>query len=410
MDFEDTAEEAAFRAEVSAFLAANAERKETGSRVYQSRAFNAEDVKRSKAWQAAKAGAGFAGFHWPKKYGGRAGTQMQAIIFAQEEEKYVVPPGIFNQGVGMALPTIMACGTEAQVERYARPALYGDEVWCQLFSEPAAGSDLAGLRTKVEKDGDEWVVNGQKVWTSNAHFSQFAMLVARSNPDVPKHAGLTFFILDMATPGIEVRRIKQISGTSNFCEVFLNDVRIPDHQRVGAVGDGWKVAMTMLANERFTVGQAEGPDIEDILLLAKQVTLDGKPAIEDSAVREKLAAWYCQAQGLKYTRLRTQTALSQGKPPGPEASIAKLVSASKLQDIAAFGIDLIGQAGAVMDPEIAPLNAWFQQALLYAPGKRIAGGTDEILRNIIAERVLKMPAEIRADKGVAFNKIPTSLR
>jgi alkylation response protein AidB-like acyl-CoA dehydrogenase len=190
----------------------------------------------------------------------------------------------------------------------------------------------------------------------------------------------------------------------------LNDVRIPDHQRVGAVGDGWKVAMTMLANERFTVGQAEGPDIEDILLLAKQVTLDGKPAIEDSAVREKLAAWYCQAQGLKYTRLRTQTALSQGKPPGPEASIAKLVSASKLQDIAAFGIDLIGQAGAVMDPEIAPLNAWFQQALLYAPGKRIAGGTDEILRNIIAERVLKMPSEIRADKGVAFNKIPTSLR
>ena len=335
---------------------------------------------------------------------------MQAIIFAQEEDKFSVPPGIFNQGVGMALPTIMSCGTQAQAERYARPALFGEEVWCQLFSEPAAGSDLAGLRTKAEQRGDEWVVNGQKVWTSNAHFSQFAMLVARSNPDVPKHQGLTFFILDMATPGIEVRRIKQISGTSNFCEVFLSDVRIPDANRLGAVGDGWKVAMTMLANERFTVAQAEGPDIEDILRLAQQVLLDGAPAIRDSAVREKLANWYCQAQGLKYTRLRMQTALSRGKTPGPEASIGKLVSATKLQEIAAFGIDLLGQAGAVMDPQLAPYNAWFQHALLYAPGKRIAGGTDEVLRNIIAERVLKMPGEMRADKGLPFNKIPTSLR
>jgi alkylation response protein AidB-like acyl-CoA dehydrogenase len=279
-----------------------------------------------------------------------------------------------------------------------------------LFSEPAAGSDLAGLRTKAERQGDEWIINGQKVWTSNAHFSQFAMLVARSNPDVPKHQGLTFFILDMATPGVEVRRIKQISGTSNFCEVFLTDVRIPDANRLGAVGDGWKVAMTMLANERFTVAQAEGPDFDDILPLVKQVLLDGKAAIEDSAVREKLAVWYCQAQGLKYTRLRMQTALSRGKTPGPEASIGKLVSASKLQEIAAFGIDLLGQSGAVMDGELAPYNAWFQHALLYAPGKRIAGGTDEVLRNIIAERVLKMPPELRVDKGMAFNQIPTGLR
>jgi alkylation response protein AidB-like acyl-CoA dehydrogenase len=410
MDFSDTTEEAEFRAEAQAFLASNARRRSAASDAYRSRAMNDEDVRESKAWQATKAKAGFAGFHWPKKYGGREGSQMQAIIFAQEEEKYAVPPGIFNQGVGMALPTIMACGTAEQAERYARPALFGEEVWCQLFSEPAAGSDLAGLRTKAERHGDEWVVNGQKVWTSNAHFSQFAMLVTRSNPDVPKHAGLTFFILDMATPGVEVRRIKQISGTSNFCEVFLSDVRIPDANRLGAVGDGWKVAMTMLANERFTVAQAEGPDLDDILRLAEQVMLDGAPAIEDSAVREKLATWYCQAQGLKYTRLRMQTALSRGKTPGPEASIGKLVSATKLQEVAAFGIDLLGQAGAVMDGELAPYNAWFQQALLYAPGKRIAGGTDEVLRNIIAERVLKMPGEVRVDKGLAFNKIPTGMR
>jgi alkylation response protein AidB-like acyl-CoA dehydrogenase len=409
MDFSDTPEEAVFRAEARAFLDANAVLKSEHSRTSGSRAFNAEDVALSKAWQGKKAEAGFAGFHWPKKYGGREGTQMQAIIFAQEEEKYLVPPGIFNQGVGMALPTIMSCGTQAQIDRYARPALFGEEVWCQLFSEPAAGSDLAGLRTRVARDGDDWVVNGQKVWTSNAHFSQFAMLVARSNPDVPKHQGLTFFILDMATPGVEVRRIKQISGTSNFCEVFLTDVRIPDSQRLGAVGDGWKVAMTMLANERFTVGQAEGPDFDDIFRLAKLVMLDDAPAVSDSAVREKLVNWYCQAQGLKYTRLRMQTALSRGKTPGPEASIAKLVSATKLQEIAAFGVDLLGQAGAVMD-STAPFDAWFQNALLYAPGKRIAGGTDEILRNIIAERVLKMPADMRVDKDMPFNKIPAGPR
>jgi alkylation response protein AidB-like acyl-CoA dehydrogenase len=410
MDFSDTTEEAVFRAEARAFLDANAVLKSEQGRTYGSRAFNAADVALSKAWQGKKAEAGFAGFHWPKKYGGREGTQMQAIIFAQEEDRYLVPPGIFNQGVGMALPTIMSCGTQAQIDRYARPALFGEEVWCQLFSEPAAGSDLAGLRTRVARDGDDWVVNGQKVWTSNAHFSQFAMLVARSNPDVPKHQGLTFFILDMATPGVEVRRIKQISGTSNFCEVFLTDVRIPDSQRLGAAGDGWKVAMTMLANERFTVGQAEGPDFEDIFRLAKLVMLEDEPAVNDSAVREKLAKWYCQAQGLKYTRLRMQTALSRGKTPGPEASIAKLVSASKLQEIAAYGVDLLGQAGAVMDSETAPFDAWFQNALLYAPGKRIAGGTDEILRNIIAERVLKMPADIRADKDMPFNKIPAGPR
>jgi alkylation response protein AidB-like acyl-CoA dehydrogenase len=410
MDFSDTPEEAAFRAAARAFLDANAAAKSNAARTYRSRAFNAEDVAHSKAWQAKKAAAGFAGFHWPKKYGGREGTQMQAIIFAQEEENYLVPPGIFNQGVGMALPTIMTCGTQAQIDRYARPALFGEEVWCQLFSEPAAGSDLAGLRTRATRDGGDWLINGQKVWTSNAHFSQFAMLVARSNPDAPKHQGLTFFILDMATEGVEVRRIKQISGTSNFCEVFLTDVRIPDSQRLGAVGDGWKVAMTMLANERFTVGQAEGPDFDDIFRLAKLVMLEDGPAVNDSAVREKLAAWYCQAQGLKYTRLRMQTALSRGKTPGPEASIAKLVSATKLQEIAACGVDLLGQAGAVMDPETAPFDAWFQHALLYAPGKRIAGGTDEILRNIIAERVLKMPADIRVDKDIPFNKIPAGPR
>ncbi|MDF7774774.1 acyl-CoA dehydrogenase family protein [Sphingomonas sp. AOB5] len=408
MDFSDTPEEAAFRAEARAFLDAHMPLKAKGAHV--SRAMTPEDVAASKAWQRLKAENGFAGILWPKAYGGREGTPMQQIIFGQEEDRYAVPTTVFNQGVGMAMPTVMSFGTPDQLARYPRPALFGDEVWCQLFSEPAAGSDLAGLRTRAVRDGDDWVINGQKIWTSYAHFADFGMLVVRTDPGVAKHAGLTFFVVDMTTPGIEIRPIKQISGSSNFSEVFFTDVRIPDSQRLGAVGEGWKVALTMLANERFTVGKAEGPDFDDVLALAQQVDLDGTRAVDDSAVRERLAGWYIRTAGLKYTRLRSQTALSRGKAPGPENSILKLVSANKLQEIATFGIDLMDMAGAITDPEIAAMRGLFQQALLYAPSKRIAGGTDEILRNIIAERVLGLPADIRADKGLAFNQIPTGAR
>jgi alkylation response protein AidB-like acyl-CoA dehydrogenase len=408
MDFSDTPEEAAFRAEARAFLDAHMPLKGKGAHV--SRAMTPDDVSASRAWQRTKAENGFAGILWPKDYGGRDGTQMQQIIFGQEEDRYAVPTTVFNQGVGLAMPTLMTHGTPEQLARYPRPALFGDEIWCQLFSEPVAGSDLAGLRTRAVKDGDDWVINGQKIWTSYAHFADFGMLVARTDPEVVKHAGLTFFILDMRTPGVDIRPIKQLSGGSNFSEVFFSDVRIPDGRRVGAVGEGWKVALTMLANERFTVGRAEGPDFDDIFALARQVDLGGGRAVDDSAVRERLADWYVRTAGLKYTRLRSQTALSRGKAPGPENSIGKLVSAPKLQEIATFGIDLLGMAGAVTDPELAAMHGLFQQALLYAPSKRIAGGTDEIMRNIIAERVLGLPADIRADKGLAFNQIPTGAR
>jgi alkylation response protein AidB-like acyl-CoA dehydrogenase len=410
MDFSDTRDEAVFRAEARHFLAANATPRSTALPTYRDRGLDPIAVEQSKAWQARKAAAGFAGIHWPRQYGGGGGTQLQAIIFAEEEACYDVPANIFNQGVGMAMPTIVSCGRPDQADRFARPALYGEELWCQLFSEPGVGSDLAGVRTRARRDGEEWIVDGQKVWTSNAHFCDFGMLLARTDPTVPKHRGLSFFILDMRSPGVEIRRIRQMSGTANFCEVFLTDVRVPDWNRLGAVGAGWKVALTMLANERFVVGQAEGPGAQDILEFARSATLNGRPALEDASVREKIADWYVQEQGLKFTRLRTQTALSRGGLPGPEASIAKLVSATKLQQIANFGVDLLGQGGVLMEPEVAPLNAWFQEAILYAPGKRIAGGTDEILRNIIAERVLGLPADIRADKDVAFNEIPTSRR
>jgi alkylation response protein AidB-like acyl-CoA dehydrogenase len=293
-----------------------------------------------------------------------------------------------------------------QLKRYVGPALRGEEIWCQLFSEPSAGSDLAGLRTRAVRDGDDWVINGQKIWTSGAHYCDYGILITRTDPSAPKHAGLTMFFLDMKTPGVEVRRIKQISGTSNFNEVFFTNVRLPDSQRLGAVGGGWKVSLTTLMNERLAVGQAPGPDSADILQLVRGLTIDGEPALANAAVRDRLADWYVKTEGLKYTRFRSITALSRGQTPGPEASITKTVSATKLQEIASFGMDLLGQAGAIMEPDSIPAQGWFQEALLYAPGMRIAGGTDEILRNIIAERVLGLPADVRVDKDLPFSDLP----
>jgi len=411
MDFDDTPQEAEFRAEVRKFLAGNAERRKPGTAEgYRTSQAAPGALGRAKAWQAKKAAAGFAGITWPKEWGGRGGSPIEQVIYNQEEAQYAVTRGFFEIGLGMCIPTLATWGTPEQRQRLAPPALRGEEIWCQLFSEPAAGSDLAGLRTRAEKKGDEWIVNGQKIWTSGAHYSDYGILVTRSDPGVPKHKGLTFFFLSMKSPGIEIRPIKQISGHSHFNEVFFTDVRIPDSQRLGPVGAGWQVSLTTLMNERLAVGDAPGPDFREVFDLVRRLELEDGPAIRDRAVREKLADWYVRTQGLKYTKFRTMTRLSRGETPGPEASIGKLVSASKLQDIAAFGMDLMGMAGIVSDEETMPANALFQQALLYSPALRIAGGSDEILRNIIAERVLGLPADVRVDKDVPFNQLPSGKR
>jgi alkylation response protein AidB-like acyl-CoA dehydrogenase len=406
MDFDDTPEEAAFRAEARAFLSANAARKQRSNGAHRYGDTDAADVARAKAWQAKKADAGFAGITWPREWGGRGGTPMQQIIWNQEEAEYEVPPNIFLIGLGMCIPTMIAYAKPEQLQRYVRPALRGDEIWCQLFSEPSGGSDVAGLRTRAEKRGDEWVVNGQKIWTSGAHYSRYGLLLTRSDPNKPKHAGLTAFFIDMQAPGVEVRPIHQMSGASNFNEVFFTDLRIPDEQRLGAPGAGWKVAITTLMNERLAASEVRRPDMQDLLELARAVESDGRPAIADPAVRERIAEWHAQNAGLTYTRFRVLTALSRGQTPGPENSIFKLVNASKQQAVSAFGMDLLGMAGGVIDPELAPMQAMFQDSLLSAPGMRIAGGTDEILRNIIAERVLGLPGDVRVDKDVAFNQLP----
>ena len=404
MDFKDTPEEASFRAEARTFLDANAERKSPGA------SFETPDsvdelVIAAKAWQAKKAAAGFAGITQPEKYGGRGGTTLERVIYDQEEANYITPIGVYEIGLGMCIPTMLAYATEDQKKRYAPPAFRGEEIWCQLFSEPQAGSDLANLRLRAEQDGDDWILNGQKIWTSGAHFCDYGVIVTRSDPSLPKHKGLTYFFLDMKSPGVECRPIHQISGASNFNEVFFTDVRVPDSQRLGKIGDGWRVSLTTLMNERLAIGERPPPAFEEIFQLAKEIELEGGMAIEDGGVREKLADWYVDGRGVTLTRFRSLTALSRGQDPGPENSIGKAITGKMRQDIASFGMDLMDISGAVFDMDNAPMRAMFQDALLSAPSGRIAGGSDEILRNIIAERVLGLPQDVRVDKGIPFSEL-----
>ena len=401
MDFNDSPAEAAFREEARAWLAANVPTPDELKGL--------DDMARAKLWQKRKFDAGWACIRWPKEYGGRGASPMEQVILTHEEGKAGAPDtGFFMIGQGMAAPTMMAWATEEQKQHYVPRLASGEDIWCQLFSEPAGGSDLAALRTSAVKDGDEWVVNGQKIWTSGAHYSDYAILVLRTDPNVAKHKGLTYFFVDMKSPGIEVKPIKQISGDSNFNEVYFTDVRISDSQRLGAVGQGWQVAITTLMNERAAIGGGGGGvGFRQVYELAKRVDLDDRPAIEDKRVRAKLATWYAQEAGLRYTGYRSMSALSRGQTPGPENSIGKYVGASKTQDMASFAMDLLDGAGAVVDPKFVERAGIFQGAFMAAPGGRIAGGTDEIMLNILAERVLGMPQDVRVDKGIPFNQVPT---
>lgn len=407
MDFNDTPEEAKFRADARTFLEANCTPK-SGARA-QAESSESEYMKKAKAYQKKKAEAGFAGITWQKEHGGRGLPPIFNVIFNQEESKFDAPSGPFAIGLGMCIPTMIAFASEDQKKRFVGPALKGEEIWCQLFSEPSAGSDVAGLKTKAVKDGDDWIINGQKVWTSGAHYSDYGILLVRTNPDVEKHKGLTMFFLDMKSPGVDVRPIHQMSGGSNFNEVYFTDVRIPDAQRLGEVGAGWGVALVTLMNERLAVGGSPGPDYNEIMELARRTPApSGKGTLlQDQAFREKLASWFVSAEGYKLGRFRTMTALSKGQTPGPESSIGKILNANRLQDITNAAIEAEDHYGIITDEKLAPMDAVFQQSYMWAPGLRIAGGTDEILKNIIAERVLGLPQDIRADKGVAYKDLPT---
>jgi alkylation response protein AidB-like acyl-CoA dehydrogenase len=410
MNFDDTPQEAAFRKQARQWIEANAP-KELEAELSQSslgriKLKSADIVEVAKAWQKKKAEGGWVCLHWPKEYGGRGASPVERVIFQQEEGVYGKLTSPFQIGEGMCGPTLMAYGSEADKRRYLPKLASGEEIWCQLFSEPSAGSDVAGLRTRAERDGDRWVINGQKIWTSGAHYSDYGILITRTDPHVPKHKGLTMFFIDMKANGIEVKPIKQANGMQDFNEVFFTDLRVPDSQRLGAVGDGWNVSLTTLMNERMSIGSRLATGFAELFEFCSNLMTEEGPAIDDRATRSRLAQWAVKDSGLKYTSYRAISALSKGERPGPENSIGKLVAGTMLQDIATYAMDLQGANGVLTDPESAEAAGQFQAMLMSSPSMRIAGGTDEILRNIIAERVLGLPADIRVDKDVPFNKIP----
>ena len=411
MDFSDTKDEAAFRAEVRQWIAENApaylHEALATSGFGSTRTGEYDPLEEARKWQKKKADAGWACIQWPRAYGGRDATPIQSVIWNQEEGVYGRLSGTFIIGQGMCAPTMMAYANESQKERYLPRLASGEEIWCQLFSEPHGGSDLAGLRTRAEKDGDDWIINGQKIWTSGAQHSDFGILITRTDAEVPKHKGLTMFFLDMRSPGIDIRPIKQFNGDSGFNEVYFDNVRIPDDQRLGDVGDGWKVSLTTLMNERLAIGGGIATGFPEIRELVDELRLASGNAMDNPAVRSRLADWYAKSAGLQNTASRAISALSKGEVPGPENSIGKLVAGGMMQDIAKFAVDLQGLSGIIMDRDIAAGSARLQAMLMRSPAVRIEGGTDQILRNIIAERVLGLPEDMRADKGLPFSKIPT---
>ncbi|MCP8939982.1 acyl-CoA dehydrogenase family protein [Alsobacter sp. SYSU M60028] len=408
MDFSDTPAEAAFRAEARRWIAANApsqhrvalERSSFG--VLRVGGDEAEKLAICRDWQRRKFEGGWACLHWPSEYGGRDAGPVERLIWEQEEGVYGKLGERFVIGQGMIGPTLMAHGSPAHKRRHLVPMASGEEIWCQLFSEPAAGSDLAGIRTRCERTAGGWRVNGQKVWTSGAHYSDWGLMLARTDPSVPKHRGLSMFIVNMRSPGVEIRPIRQMSGQSGFNQVFFTDVFIPDEDMLGASGDGWSIALTTLMNERQAVSSSMTTGFDDIFDFCLRFDWRGGKAIDDPVVRSKLATWAARTSGLRFTAMRTISSAARGEVPGPENSILKLVAGMTMQEIAKFALDLQGAAGMVASPEFAEEEGKFQLMLLRSPGMRVEGGTDEIQRNILAERVLGMPPDHRVDKDVSF--------
>jgi alkylation response protein AidB-like acyl-CoA dehydrogenase len=403
MSLADTPENAAFREEARAWISANAPRHlDAALEAASLGALELDDipVAEQKAWQKLKADAGWACLAWPHGYGGRGATPTQRIVWHEEEGRYARLSALFHNGQGMCAPTLMAHAAEAQKAALLPRIASGEDVWCQLFSEPAAGSDLAGLRTRAKRDGDGWRIDGQKAWTSGAQHAQYGLLIARSDPHAPKHKGLTAFFLDMRSPGVEVRPLRQMNNRRDFNEVFFSGVRIPDEQRLGEVGDGWRVALTTLMNERLSIGLEMPTGFEALFEFCRASEMLGDPR-----VCARVAQFAVEARGLRNFVRGSLATLARGETPGPENSVTKLAAGRLMQEIAAFALDLQGQRGMLVRREDAPCAGAFQEMLLRAPATRVEGGTDEILRTIIGERVLGLPADTRVDKDIPFSAI-----
>ena len=400
MDLDDTTEQAAYRAQVRAWL----EEHSSEAPVLQGPgALEDEDeiVAARRVWQGKLAEGGLAGVTWPKEYGGQGLGPIEQVICNQEISRAHVPGILDAIGVGMLGPTIIAYGTEEQKARYLGPMLHGDEVWCQLFSEPAAGSDLAAVqaRARLQEDGEDgsWRLTGQKVWTTNAHFASYGLLLARTDVDVPKHKGLTMFVVPMDAEGVTVRGLRQISGEAEFNEVFFDDVALDSGAVVGGVGNGWGTALTTLMYERVTIGLGgEGLGYNPTRFAA--AIASDEHARRDHDVRHQLGEISSELLAVRFTGYRTLTALQQGQIPGPEAGLAKVTivnGAIKAGDLIA---DVLGPDALSEDSEWAYM-------ISFLPGLKSAGGTEEILRNTIGERVLGLPPEPRLDKGIAFSEL-----
>jgi alkylation response protein AidB-like acyl-CoA dehydrogenase len=365
-----------------------------------------QDLALGRAWQRLKQEHGYAAITMPKKYGGGGGNEIQKVIFANEQNKYDLPTEYFGVSLGMPVPMLLKYASEDVLERLVPPAIRGEQIWCQLFSEPAAGSDLAALKMKATRQGDGWILEGQKLWTTWAQFSEWGVIVARTDPAVAKHAGLTYFYVDMKAPGVEVRTIRKLAGESEINEVFFERVYVPDTQRMGEVGGGFKVALETLMIERYAVSDEAcgGISLDKFLEIARQSTLNGRSAMEDGEVRRMIADTVAERQGLRSIHRRAMDAIAAGREPGPEGAIRKLLVASRRQQLSAMAMDLIGVDGLLLAENVQPSED-AAQSWIEAPPLRVAGGTDEILRNTIAERVLGLPQDHRPDKGVPFNRL-----
>jgi alkylation response protein AidB-like acyl-CoA dehydrogenase len=395
VDLNDTPQQAEFRTKVRGWL------EEHKSEAPPLRAPDGDEdayLNARRAWQGQLAEGGLAGVTWPKEYGGQGLGPIEQVTVNQEISQAGVPGILDVIGVGMLGPTIIAHGTDEQKSRYLGPMLHGDEVWCQLFSEPAAGSDLAGIQSRAKEDNGGFVLNGQKVWTTNAQFSSYGLLLARTDADVPKHKGLTMFVVPMDADGVTTRGLRQISGEAEFNEVFFDDVKLPAEAVVGGVGNGWATALTTLMFERLTIGLGS----EGLGYRADRFTkpIASDPiASRDPDVRQRLGELASELMALRFTGYRTLTALQGGQIPGPESALAKVTTVNA----AIKATDLIAD---VLGPEaLDDAKSEWAYAISFLPGLKSAGGTEEILRNTVGERVLGLPPEPRLDKGIPFSEL-----
>jgi alkylation response protein AidB-like acyl-CoA dehydrogenase len=396
VDFSLTPDQEAFREHVRSWLAGNMPREWTR------RVMASSDVPRPEAygflrdWQHKLYDAGFVGLTWPREYGGRGLTFMEELIVHEEMALAKAPPILNILGVGMAGPTIIAYGTEEQKTRYPSKILSCEEIWCQGYSEPNSGSDLAALQTRAVKDGDHWVINGQKVWTSLAHIADWMMLLARTDPDAPKHKGITYFLLDMKSPGVTVKPLRQITGDPEFNEVFFDNVRVHESQVLGGVNNGWQVGLTTLMYERLALGFGLQVRLrialDGLVDMARRVEKTGRPLTKDPVMRQKIAQLWIDTECLKYTGARAITKLLKGEIPGPEASTGKMIWVETHQKLQELAMEIQGPYSQLLSgAEVAIEGGSWQYTFLRSRANSIEGGTTEVQKNIIGERILGLP-------------------